>query len=294
MRVTILSLLSCIIFAISAFAHDEVVPRKHKTIQIPFTMDRNLTIVSAELNGQPAQKFVFDTGTEGLTLSEAIATQLGLKGEGYTDVGRPNDPNPARARNIVLSSLAMKGFVAKDLAGVALAEADLFLPPGVVGILGLRLFQGYLVTIDYAKGLLILQQGVLSADASSVLPVNLIHIVETTIKVNGKEMPTHIDSGGPESIVFPLEWKDQLNLKSEPVLYAHARTGSGEIDMYKSQLIGKIEIGGIVLHDPEITLASGGFIGINIGYPFLRKYAVTFDMANGLVRFTSNEKAPKE
>jgi Aspartyl protease len=293
MKISILAFFSCIFLTISAFAHCDAVTSKGKKIQIPFTMDRNLTIVCAELNGQAAQKFIFDTGTEGFTLSEAMATQLELKGEGYTEVGRPNDPNPARARNIVLPSLSMKGFTAHDLPGVAMAEADLFLPPGVVGIVGLRLFQGYLVTIDYANGLLILQQGVLSTEAPSVFPVNLTHIVETTIKVNGKEMLTNMDSGGPESMSFPLEWKDALNLKSEPVLYARARTGSGEVEIYKSQLIGTIEIGDIVLHDPEITLVSGGFLAVNVGYPFLKKYAVTFDMVNGLMRLMDNEKTSK-
>jgi Aspartyl protease len=268
-------------------------PGKPKAIQIPFTMDRNLIVISARLNDAEDCRFIFDTGTSNLTLSETIATRLKLTGEGFTSVGRPNDPNPAQARNVVLPAMAIEDFEIQNLAGVALADQDIFLPPGVAGIIGLHTFEGYLVTIDYAASKLVLTRGALKSGGEGVFAADVANIVEIKIWVAGKEMPANLDSGGPESMAFPLEWKSELPLKTEPVLFAKARTGSGEVEIYKSQLVGSIQIGDITLVDPEITLVSGGFPAINIGYPFLRKYALTVDMQQGLLRLLPPKKAKR-
>ena len=79
----------------------------------------------------------------------------------------------------------------------------------------------------------------------------------------------------------------KVEIKSEPVLFAKARTPGGEVEVYKSQLEGIISFGSIELKDPNITLVTGGFGAINFGNPFFQKYSTTIDMVNQLMRFDS-------
>lgn len=264
-----------------------------KKLEIPFVMDRNLIIIRASIDGQSENKYIFDTGTSGLTLRQTFATQNKLQGEGFTTVGRPNDPNPVQARNIVVSRFSIAGFETQNVAGTAVPDEGIFLPPGVVGIVSLSLLDGYCVTIDYDRSRLVLQRGTLKEGDPHVFPVNATEILETKLMVNGKEMPANLDSGGPESMSFPLEWKSDLTLKGEPVLFAKALTGSGEVELYRAQLIGKIVLGDIELVDPQITLVSGGFPAVNIGYPFLRQYMMSVDRVQGLIRLAPNKRASK-
>jgi Aspartyl protease len=269
-------------------AFDPSPPAKSK-VRVPFVMDRNLIIIEAQVGEGPVSKFIFDTGTQGFVLRDTQADAWGLKGEGFAEMGRPGDPNPFKVRNISVPELTVEGLKLREVAGIAAGE-ELFLPPGAVGIIGMKVFEGYLVTIDYAKSMLIISKGELQTNGPGVIPINLAEIVEGKIKVNGQEMLAFFDSGGPEALSFPLEWQSQLKLKAEPERYARARTGSGEVDLYRAQLLGEIQIGSIKLTDPAITLVSGGFPGINIGFPFLRNYAVTIDMQHGLLRLTAPKK----
>ncbi len=287
----LLILMGCLLgMTAPALAKDPSFDPAGKTFEIPFEMDRNLIVIRARIAEKPDNKFIFDTGTSGLTLSESFATQNKLQGEGFTAVGRPNDPHPVQARNIVVHGLSIGGFETSEVAGVAVPDEGIFLPPGVAGIVSLSIFDGYCVTIDYAHARLRVQRGILKAGGRGVIALEDSEILESKISVNGKEMPANLDCGGPEHITFPLEWKSELALKGEPVLFAKALTGSGEVEIYKSQLIGMIQIGDIQLQDPEITLISGGFPAINIGYPFLLAHTLSVDRALGLIRLQPSKK----
>jgi Aspartyl protease len=284
-------LLGCLMGLSVPTAIATMLPSSPKSkVRVPFEMDRNLIVIHAQVKGGPDAKWIFDTGTQGLVVNAALADAWGLKGEGMTEMGRPGDPNPVQVRNIVAPELAIEGLALRDVAGIAAPE-ELFLPPGVAGIVGMRVLQGYLVTIDYAHAQLIIAKGALHAGDAGVVPVDLSEIVTGQVQVNGQQMAAHFDSGGPEAMSFPLEWRSQLTLKEEPVRFAKARTCSGEVDLYRAQLVGEVQIGAIKLTDPMITLVSGGFEAVNIGYPFLRDYTLTVDMVQGLIRLSAASKA---
>jgi hypothetical protein len=185
---------------------------------------------------------------------------------------------------VVIPIVKLNDFEIKNLDGIALPPQQIF-SPNASGIIGLSAFKGNLVTIDFKSSKLIVKRGVLDISDKAVIRVDLSHAPEAYVKVNGEEMLAHFDSGGPEAISFPMEWKSKLKLKSEPVLFAKARTPGGEVEIYKAQLDGMISFGSIELRDPSITLVTGGFGAINFGSPFFQNYTTTIDMANQLMRF---------
>lgn len=254
------------------------------TIEIPFTMDRNLILIKAKMTGKKEYGFIYDTGTTGLVLSETLVKEQNLKITGTTTIQSPNSAQPDNVNTVVVPRVKLNGFEIKNLAGVAVPPQQIF-SPNASGIIGLSAFKGNLVTIDFKNSKVILKKGELNASDKAVIKVDLSRVPEANVKINGEDMLAHFDCGGPEAISFPLEWKSKLKLKSEPVLFAKARTPGGEVEIYKAQLDGMISFGSIELRGPSITLVTGGFGAINFGSPFFQKYRTTIDMVNQLMRF---------
>jgi hypothetical protein len=256
------------------------------TTEIPFTMDRNLLLIKAKVNDKKEYVFIYDTGTTGLVLSETLVKEQRLKITGTTTIQSPIGAQPDNVNTVVVPRVKLNGFEIKNLDGVAVPPHQIF-SPNASGIIGLSAFKGNLVTIDFRNSKLILTKGKLNISDEKVIKIDLSKVPEGYVKVNGEEMLAHFDCGGPEAISFPMEWKSKLKLKSEPVLFAKARTPGGEVEIYKSQLAGTISFGSIELKDPSITLVTGGFGAINFGSPFFQKYTTTIDMVNRLMRFDS-------
>lgn len=254
------------------------------TIEIPFTMDRNLILIKAKMTGKKEYGFIYDTGTTGLVLSETLVKEQNLKITGTTTIQSPNSAQPDNVNTVVVPRVKLNGFEIKNLDGVAVPPQQIF-SPNASGIIGLSAFKGNLVTIDFKKSKLIVMNGALDRNDKAVIKVDLSRAPEASVNVNGEEMLAVFDCGGPTEISFPMEWKSKLKLKSEPVLFAKARTPGGEVEVYKSQLDGTISFGSIEFKDPNIMLVTGGFGAINFGSPFFQKYTTTIDMANQLMRF---------
>jgi hypothetical protein len=254
------------------------------TTEIPFTMDRNLILIKAKVNGKKEYNFIYDTGTTGLVLSETLVQENKLKITGKTTIQSPNSTAPDQVNTLTVSTLKLNSFEIKNLDGVAVPPQQIF-SPNASGIIGLSAFKGNLVTIDFKNSKLIVQKGKLDPTENGVLKVDFSRAPEAFVKVNGEDMLAVFDCGGPTEMSFPMEWKSKLKLKSEPVLFAKARTPGGEVEVYKTQLDGIISFGSIEFKDPTIMLVTGGFSAINFGNPFFQKYITTLDIASQLMRF---------
>ena len=262
----------------------EAQSNQKKFEEIPFTMDRNLMLIKAKVNSKKEYSFIYDTGTTGLVLSETLVKENRLKITGTTAIQSPNSVQPDQANTVVVPKLKLNDFEVKNLKGVAVPPQQIF-SPNASGIIGLSAFRGNLVTIDFKNSKLILNKGALDPNDKKVVKVDFSRAPEAYVKVNGEDMLAVFDCGGPTEISFPMEWKSKLKLKSEPVLFAKARTPGGEVEVYKTQLDGTVSFGSIEFKDPNIMLVTGGFGAINFGNPFFQKYNTTLDMANQLMRF---------
>lgn len=260
--------------------------------EIPFTMDRNLILIKAKVNGKKEYGFIYDTGTTGLVLSEKLVEENKIKITGTTTMQSPNSIEPDKVNTLVVPKMSFNGFEIKNLNGVAVPPQQIF-SPNASGIIGLSAFKGNLVTIDFKNSKLIVQKGKLESTEKGVLKVDFSRAPEAFVKVNGEDMLAVFDCGGPTEMSFPMEWKSKLKLKSEPVLFAKARTPGGEVEVYKTQLDGTISFGSIEFKDPNIMLVTGGFGAINFGNPFFQKYTTTIDMVNQLMRFDAISSTQK-
>lgn len=256
-------------------------------IEVPFKLDRHLVVIKGKINNNDEVDFIFDTGTTGVVLSETFADKYQLKGKGFTTMRSPNGNMSEQVRNLNIPQLGFNGLNLKNAKGVAVKPQMIF-SPNAAGIIGLRAFKGHLVTIDYQNSKLIFRKGNLKPNEKTI-PIDTTNIVEAKVNLQGKEVLAHFDNGGPGFITIPMEWKDNYKLKSKPVLMGKGRTPGGEFDIFRAQLDGEMRIGSIVLKDPEITLFTGGFNGINIGSQFFKRYTITIDAKNKLMQLSPNK-----
>ena len=124
--------------------------------------------------------------------------------------------------------------------------------------------------------------------------------------VGGVAVRVHIDSGSPGFITLLNKTQKQLPLEGEPKLVGRARTPDGSADVRAGKLKGTLKIGPFEYEDPQVNFADLGpmvrFDAGNIGYQFLKDFAITLDQKNHRVRLqqakqgdtgTAEEETPK-
>lgn len=256
-------------------------------IEVPFTLDRNLIMIQVKINNTEDCSFIFDTGTSGIVLSESIVQSHNLETDGYTFMASPNSNMKEKVKNVIIPSLNFNGLNLENCKAVAV-KPELIFSPGAAGIIGLPAFNFDLLTIDYQNAKLIFRKGNLEP-GEGTLNIDASFILEAKILLNDKKVSAQFDCGAPGYIAIPMEWKPELKLKSEPVLAGKGRTPGGEFEVYRSQLDGEIKIGTIVITDPQISLLTGGFNAVNVGFEFFKNHTITIDPKNKLMQIKPNK-----
>ena len=85
-------------------------------------------------------------------------------------------------------------------------------------------------------------------------------------------------------VMLPLAVAKSLTLAEEPRVVGHANIGGSPFDIYGASLKGDVRVGETVLTNPQLDFIDG-FPAGNLGYRFLKNFAVTYDPANHRVRF---------
>lgn len=255
--------------------------QKNKQIDIPFTMDRNLIIIKAQIAKNVTHSFIFDTGTANIMLLDSIANQY--KVAGLDTIVTPNGEFVGTQAKVVLPKISFEGLTLKEKNAIAMPRQMLF-SDKVVGIIGMQTFMGYMITLDYKNSKIILQKGSLFQQPN-VIPINLDHILEAKVILNNKEVLAHFDSGGASYISIPKSWDSIYKLKTEPVLSNKGRTPMGDFDVFNADLDGDIEVGNYKIYNPKISLVTGNFFfAVNFGYGFFREHLITIDTKNKLMQ----------
>jgi CubicO group peptidase (beta-lactamase class C family) len=255
-----------------------------RPVKIPMDVTNHVPVIEAKVNGKGPFRFAVDSGSGGmLGVSPALAKSLGLPVIGEAISGDPSGRNQTTVRILHAESVdigeAHFGQVdVSEMAAQHLGDTD--------GIIGLQLFTSLIVTFDYPNSRFEVDGGSLPpADGATILTYNADRgIPAIEIDVAGVKVKTDIDSGSPALLSVPLSLAKSLPLGEEPRVVGHARTVGNEFDVYAAPLKGEAHIGAITLTNPQVDFVEIFPIG-NLGFRFLKDYAVTFDPANHRVRF---------
>jgi hypothetical protein len=114
---------------------------------------------------------------------------------------------------------------------------------------------------------------VFAYDAKRPLP-------EIRLAVAGQDFNVHLDSGSSGGITLPLELAKHLPLASKPVEVGRGRRVDQEVIILGAKLNGEVKVGQYVLMNPDLRFQDIPNAPGQVGYAFLRQFAVTLDAKN--------------
>jgi CubicO group peptidase (beta-lactamase class C family)/predicted aspartyl protease len=252
-------------------------------VQIPMELTQHVPAIEAKVNGKGPFRFQVDTGFGGMIqVTPALAKTLALPMIGESIGGDPSGKNQRTMRVYSAESVDVGS------AHFGQVEVSEGVPhfEGIDGVIGLQLFKSLIVTFDYPNSRFNVDGGALpAADGAKILSYRVDHgVPNIDIDVAGQKVKTDIDSGSPALLSMPLSLAKSLPLQGEPQVVGHGRTVGNEFDIYSAPMKGEVHVGAITLTDPRVDFVEI-FPVANLGFRFLKDYAVTFDPANHRVRF---------
>lgn len=240
--------------------------------------------VEVRINGKGPYRFLLDTGAAGGgRISESLADTLALKKVGQALSGDPTGKNRTTIDIVEADSLAIGDAVFRR-AHLGIRD---FGRPGFDGILGIGLFEEFLLTLDYPRQRVRIEKGDLpAADGKAVLAFeNRRGIPQIRLKVGDQDVAVDVDSGNQKGeLVLPASYIGKVPLEKEPTVVSRGRTGYNEFEIKQAPLKGALQVGGQTVEQPLVDFVEG-FPNGNLGHRFLRRFAVTIDQKNHRIRF---------
>ena len=265
-------------------------------IDVPMRFRGPMPAIEVTVNGKGPFLFAIDTGASGPGRADAsLVEKLSLPEVGQARGGDGSGANLQSMKVVQVDSLSIGDL---DFKRVSLPSRDYNTTPNfphIDGILGLDLFSGYLLTLDYAGKRVRIEKGQLpAADGKEILDFEAPRGIPTVeLHVGDTRLKAHIDSGNAVgAFIVPASLADTLTFVSPPVTIGKARTVSSEIEIKRGQMKGSVRLGRFEFPDASITYPSVSPEVGNIGSQALADFALTFDQQNHRVKLARRD-APK-
>jgi hypothetical protein len=227
-------------------------------------------VVETTINGKGPFRLILDTGASVTVLDTTLATELGLAGTNA-------EVDELRIGPIVLARLDVY------VAPISRIMRGDDVPRGV---LSASAFPGHLVTFDYPARRVSVQRGALpQADGRTVFSYKGDDLPAVTVKVAGREISVHLDTGAPYALALPTRFLKVLPLEGEPVQKGTARTHAGAVPIFEATVQGDVVLGDFNL--PVRTLRFTDVVPDpharprgQVGGEALKDFVLTLDASN--------------
>jgi PDZ domain/Aspartyl protease len=287
MRVLIVAAVACMLLMFPALASSQPATR----FEMPFELVDNRIIVSALVNGTGPIRLLLDTGADDGFLTAAAGKRLHLAVSGEED-SSGTGAALVRMQQTAVRELHIGKGVFRDLPMLLTASDDfsnVFGSRSPDGVIGKRIFERYVVTIDYQRKILTFtppSQYVASAKVVVVkfdLP-SQIPVVEA--ELDGVRGRFGVDTGARSSLLIYRPFAERNKLRERYAAHVEGVTGWGVGGPIRS-LLARSEhftLGGVDVKRSVVRLStldsgattSSAMAGL-IGPDILARFIVTFD-----------------
>lgn len=264
-----------------------------KPVRVKMETATKHPIVDVKINGAGPYKFVLDTGAGGTVIDASLVEPIHATVIGQARVGDATQGEAAQADLVKWDALEIGGVKFSNCWGVVRDMSELFRnePDRPMGILGFRLFNECLMTLDYPKGEIVLERGALpEPDGKDVLELEINRgLADLKLELAGKPITLTVDSGAAFCLVLADDLDGKYPLKGAPKLTRQARRMNTKVDVLEARVAGDLKIGRHSIAAP--TMHFGGVRSV-LGYDVLSNFAVTFDQAQKRIRFARGGNEP--
>jgi predicted aspartyl protease len=260
-------------------------------VDVPFEMWADVPTVQVMVNGRGPYRFVVDTGaTPPVGVSTALARELGLPTSGGRTALRAGNDQFVRLARTRIKSLEVGGALFEDVPAVV-GDVNV---PGYAGLLGMRLFEGSVLTLQFPRRRLLVRPGRLDpgdADTFAARFVGDRPTVPLTPPLRGRPRTLHalIDTGSNGGVALPVALRRDLLIDPAFSATERATTLGGEMSLQVLLLRGPLRLHGYEVDSPLVSLGPGSAV---VGTSLLRDFDVSIDLASRLVRLTPAGDVP--
>lgn len=270
------------------------VSEKGAGFALPIELYRNHIYAKVRVNGSGPLNVILDTGASVSTLSDKCAHELNLKlqNQKTASVGAGEGKSQIALTRNVHFDLGGKEVTAKNVMVVSFAELELSEGHAIDGVLGLDLFDQYVVKIDYEARAVTLYdaQNYVYSGAGQAIPLKLaggwvLAPVKITLSAEKSiEADFVVDTGSRRvlSLNSPLVIKEHVLESGGQVLSSFGAGVGGEYHVSFGR-VQSVQLGSFVFAKPVAgfsTATQGANAKKNageIGGEILRRFTVLFD-----------------
>ena len=251
-------------------------------------------VVPVTIDGRGPFRFSLDTGAGRTVVDRSLARELKLPVIGASRVGDPARPEAIAAEEVRIESLGLGGATVSRLTADSWDRAELDPAARTRGALGMEVFAGRLLTLDYPGRRVVVARGELPApDGRQVVAYRRSEggTLLVPVSIGQLAIEADLDTGSPEGLALPKSFAGRLTLQGELARIGRGRTAAGEFVVYGARAADTLRVGSIEIERPFLTF-NDYLPNANIGYRLLRHLAVTLDQKNRRVRFEKREAGP--
>ena len=255
---------------------------------VAMQLERAMPVVEVMIGGRGPYRFGIDTGAQGHGRIDAdLAAELNLPVVGEMTAGDGSGRTQVR-RRFGASELSLG---AVTYSGVQLTELPRFAgTEGIRGILGLQLFAGQLLTLDYRGRLVSVGRGSLPTTA---MPYSGAGTIEVALRIGDESVAAQIDTGNSISpLLIPADLAARLSDGTPPRAVGRASTAVSTVQIMEVTLRGPVHLGATNL---PITSARYPTLGntANLGSLALSSGVLQIDQRNRRLQFTPGTGASR-
>lgn len=246
-------------------------------VTVPFVEGDSLPIVEVRVNGRGPFRFGIETGANFVVITPAVASTLALE-----RTGGPDDTPSYRLESIEIGGARFEGI---PVGAMRFAQTT------IDGVLGLPLYRGLLLTLDYPARQARFEHGTLpEPDGASVLP--LAHagpFWSVPVAVAGLPHQAIIDTRSTGGFGFTPQSAAAVPFEGELQVVGRARGAAIAETVVKSGRVkGDITLGRYTFPSPAVSvreLPPGFPVNPLMGNRVLQNFVVTLDQRSARVRF---------
>ena len=256
---------------------------------VPLKVVDGLPTIDLLVNGRGLFRFVVDTGQPfALSVTPEAAQAMGLKKTGEMLVGDPSGAAPLHVPTFAPVSLG-PGAMTFGRVEASAAAMRRQRRPDVSGTIGIGLFDGLMVTIDFGRAQFSAMSGALPpANGRDVVEasVDKMGLLSVPISIGTTAHQVDLDTGnGRAPLLLPADAIGAVLTRGDSRTIGVANTITQRIQLRAVDLADPVHLGTVTLNVSSVAYASAGPKG-NLGSAAFAGMALTIDTVNHRVRLT--------
>jgi predicted aspartyl protease len=252
-------------------------------VVMPIDLSSGRPVVDVMVAGRGPFPMILDTGAGRTVLYADLAAELELEVTGKSRIGDPTNPDAHEVDVVTVPFLQVGDALFERIEAVAWELPPGMSLPGTRGILGIPTFADCLISIDYAKSEVRIEEGALpAADGRSVLDMKDT-LISVPLQVDGMTVDAHLDTGNGGEYVLPKAFESKLSIVAGTEFSGRGMRASGPIEFSGGVIDTSLSVGSFVVDKPRVNFDPKLQYG-NLGRAFFEQCAITIDQANRRLR----------